>query len=592
VIGDANIPLIQGSVNEGDGIGAWKALEAEYLHRNSSLRHRLKSDLKLVKFSDYLDKPSSYFIRVNEIVNHLKQIQVAIEDDDLVLTLRDQLPPSEYQTVIYDINKQGSSMTFEETKRLVIATHDVLSAHKGSSGSKYDANEVEQAMIAWRGRNNNSPSIYQQEGGRKQAAAANNRAPCTRCGHRGHGRYDCNAGDVYCTHHRSHTHATSACMVVAAANKKKSAVSSAAANNDKTGDTAMVAMTQPANTPQHEDEIALCSVLDNDDGRHGDQKTSSEGGECWIVDSGSSSHMTGFASDLTDFHPFLDGPRKILVGGKKTLYAVGSGKVHVNLPVAPARDSTALSVRSCSFEALYVQDLGYRLYSTSKAIELGHEITLGHPHASIKLAGSQGYIPLSRVSSLHTLPVASPLRLSPPQATGPARHRPRIALAAATSRQVNAHLFHSRCCHFSFARLPAAQESGAGHCASCRINKAIQAPARFINEPWANQALDLVHMDLQGPIKPASANSQFRYILAFVDEITKFTDVRYLKNKSAEEVRRAIESFIAEVGTPKTLRSDNGLEFRNQDVAKLCANHRILQQFTAPYSPFQNGTVE
>jgi len=163
VIGDANIPLIHGSANEGDGLGAWKVLEPEYLHRNSSLRQRLKSDLKLVKFSDYLDKPSSYFIRVNETVNHLKQIQVAIEDDDLVLTLRDQLPPSEYQTVIYDINKQGSSMTFEETKRLVIATHDVLSAHKGSSGSKYDANEVEQAMIAWRGRNNNSPSRKVEE---------------------------------------------------------------------------------------------------------------------------------------------------------------------------------------------------------------------------------------------------------------------------------------------------------------------------------------------------------------------------------------------------------------------------------------------
>jgi transposase InsO family protein len=41
----------------------------------------------------------------------------------------------------------------------------------------------------------------------------------------------------------------------------------------------------------------------------------------------------------------------------------------------------------------------------------------------------------------------------------------------------------------------------------------------------------------------------------------------------------------------KTIRSDNGTEFRNTSFDQFCHEHDIDQQFSAPRVPQQNGVV-
>ena len=40
------------------------------------------------------------------------------------------------------------------------------------------------------------------------------------------------------------------------------------------------------------------------------------------------------------------------------------------------------------------------------------------------------------------------------------------------------------------------------------------------------------------------------------------------------------------------MRSDNGTEFTSEDFKSLLIKNRIKQEFSAPYSPHQNGKVE
>ncbi|KAE9153250.1 hypothetical protein PF005_g33422 [Phytophthora fragariae] len=42
----------------------------------------------------------------------------------------------------------------------------------------------------------------------------------------------------------------------------------------------------------------------------------------------------------------------------------------------------------------------------------------------------------------------------------------------------------------------------------------------------------------------------------------------------------------------KCLRSDNGTEFVNKEMDRLCASNGIVHQKTEPYSPQQNGVAE
>ena len=42
----------------------------------------------------------------------------------------------------------------------------------------------------------------------------------------------------------------------------------------------------------------------------------------------------------------------------------------------------------------------------------------------------------------------------------------------------------------------------------------------------------------------------------------------------------------------KQIRTDNGTEFRNQDLESFCEEKGISQNFSSPYTPEQNGVAE
>jgi transposase InsO family protein len=86
-----------------------------------------------------------------------------------------------------------------------------------------------------------------------------------------------------------------------------------------------------------------------------------------------------------------------------------------------------------------------------------------------------------------------------------------------------------------------------------------------------------------------------KYGLVIVDDFSRFTWVFFLRDKSKTQgtlkrfLRRAQNEFELKV---KKIRSDNGTEFKNLQVEEYLEEEGIKHEFSAPYTPQQNGVVE
>ena len=126
-------------------------------------------------------------------------------------------------------------------------------------------------------------------------------------------------------------------------------------------------------------------------------------------------------------------------------------------------------------------------------------------------------------------------------------------------------------------------------CETCAMGKQASKPVPKKTENKAKKALELVYSDVLGPFEVASLNGS-KYAVTFIDEYTKYAVVKYMKNKS--QVLDKFKEYVAENGTPRTLRTDNGAEYTAGKFKQFCRDSKIRQEFTVPETPQQNGVAE
>lgn len=124
-------------------------------------------------------------------------------------------------------------------------------------------------------------------------------------------------------------------------------------------------------------------------------------------------------------------------------------------------------------------------------------------------------------------------------------------------------------------------------CEVCRTTKSKRLPFTP-SSSRVEKPLDLIHSDLYGPIKTPSFNGEI-WAIVFVDDFSRFTVTYPMKAKSEAESK--LSKFIEQVGIPQKIRSDNGGEFLGQ-FSQVCSKHNIRREFSAPYTPEQNGRAE
>ncbi|GJX13865.1 retrovirus-related pol polyprotein from transposon TNT 1-94 [Tanacetum coccineum] len=238
----------------------------------------------------------------------------------------------------------------------------------------------------------------------------------------------------------------------------------------------------------------------------------------WVVDSGCSKHMTGDRSLLRNFIEKFMGT--VRFGNDNFAAITGYGDyIHGNITIC---------------HVYYVED--------------------GFSHSG------------GRDSNLYTIPISDMAASS-------------LVCLMSKALSTKLWLWHRRLSHLNFGiindltRLDLVDglpkfKYGKDHlCSACERGKSKKAshPPKLV--PSDHSKLELLHMDLCGPMRVASINGK-KYILVIVDDFSRYTWVYFLRSK--DETPEIIKKFIAQAqlnykAKVCKIRNDNGTEFKKRN---------------------------
>ncbi|GJS44621.1 retrovirus-related pol polyprotein from transposon TNT 1-94 [Tanacetum coccineum] len=131
-------------------------------------------------------------------------------------------------------------------------------------------------------------------------------------------------------------------------------------------------------------------------------------------------------------------------------------------------------------------------------------------------------------------------------------------------------------------------------CSSCEMSKAKRSSFKSKAVPSSKGRLNLLHMDLCGPMRVASINGK-KYILVIVDDYSRYTWTLFLRSK--DETPEVLKDFLTMIqrnlqAQVISVRTDRGTEFLNKTLHAYFKEEGIEHQTSTPRTPEQNGVVE
>ncbi|GKB33136.1 retrovirus-related pol polyprotein from transposon TNT 1-94 [Tanacetum coccineum] len=270
----------------------------------------------------------------------------------------------------------------------------------------------------------------------------------------------------------------------------------------------------------------------------------------FIIDSGCSKHMTGNLKLLTNFM-------------EKFLGTVKFGNDQI-APILGYRDLVQGNITIKRKSTCYIRNLK------------GNDL----------LTGSRG----SELYSITLQDTSTP--------------NPICLMAKATSSQ--AWLWHRRLSHLNFdtinlllknnivTGLPKLKFVKDHLCSSCELGKAKRKSFHTKTTPSSKRRLQLLHMDLCGPMRVESINGK-KYVLVIVDDYSRYTWTHFLRSK--DETPAVLIDFLTLVqrglhAQVRTVRTDKGTEFLNKTLHEYFAKEGIRHETSTARTPEQNGVVE
>ncbi|GJV85111.1 retrovirus-related pol polyprotein from transposon TNT 1-94 [Tanacetum coccineum] len=131
-------------------------------------------------------------------------------------------------------------------------------------------------------------------------------------------------------------------------------------------------------------------------------------------------------------------------------------------------------------------------------------------------------------------------------------------------------------------------------CSSCEISKAKRSSFKRKDVPSSKGRLNLLHMDLCGPMRVASIYRK-KYILVIVYDYSRYTWTLFLRSK--DETPKVLIDFLKMIqhnlqAQVITVRTDKGTEFLNKTLSAYFKEEGIEHQTSTARTPEQNGIVE
>ncbi|GKC72030.1 putative ribonuclease H-like domain-containing protein [Tanacetum coccineum] len=303
-----------------------------------------------------------------------------------------------------------------------------------------------------------------------------------------------------------------------------------------------------------------------------------------IIDSGCSRHMTGNKAYLADFQDINGGP--VAFGGSKG-YITGKGKIKTG----------KLDFEDVSF----VKELQpFNLFSVSQMCDKKNKVLFTDTECLVlspdfKLPDeNQILLKVPRQNNMYSFNLENIVPLG-----GLA-----CLIAKATSDESN--LWHRRLGHVNFKNLnrlvkgnlvrglPTKLFQNDHTCVACQKGKQHKASCKAKLVSSISHTLQLLHMDLFGPTSVRSINHK-TYCLVITDDFSRFSWTFFLRTK--DETSAILKDFIRQIENQlnqkvKTIRCDNGTEFKNRDVIEFCGLKGIKREYSNARTPQQNGVAE
>ncbi|KAI3715226.1 hypothetical protein L6452_22199 [Arctium lappa] len=265
----------------------------------------------------------------------------------------------------------------------------------------------------------------------------------------------------------------------------------------------------------------------------------------WYLDSGCSKHMTGQKSMLSNFTDKYCGT--VRFGNDQFSPILGYGDVvHENLTIK---------------KVSYVEGLGHNLFSIGQFCDKHLEVNFKAKTCSVRTEEGKELLVGTRKSNLYTI---------------------NLSKVQADNQLVSGKLVKG---------LPELKYEREHLCAACEKGKMKRFTHKPKPEPSTNSPLELLHMDLCGPMRTQSLGGK-KYVLVIVDDYTRYTWVKFLRSK--DETPEVLITFLkmTQVNLQKQvkiLRTDNGTEFKNKIVEEYLKSVGISHQYSAARMPQQNG---
>ncbi|GKB46004.1 retrovirus-related pol polyprotein from transposon TNT 1-94 [Tanacetum coccineum] len=227
----------------------------------------------------------------------------------------------------------------------------------------------------------------------------------------------------------------------------------------------------------------------------------------WVVDNGCSKHMTGDRSLLRNFIEKFIGTVRF---GNDNFVAITcyGDYIHGNITI---------------FHVYYVEGLGHNLFSIGQCFDGDLEVAFRSNTCYVRNLQGDDLLTGGCDSNLYTISISDMAASSP-------------------------------VCLMSKPTSTKGKSKKASH-----LPKLV---------PSDHSKLELLHMDLCGPMRVASINGK-KYILVIVDDYSRYTWVYFLRSK--DETLEIIKKFIAQAqlnykAKVCKIRTDNGTEFKNTSL--------------------------
>lgn len=301
----------------------------------------------------------------------------------------------------------------------------------------------------------------------------------------------------------------------------------------------------------------------------------------WFNDSGASDHMTGHKEILQDFDDSVSGTVSWGDGAKSPV--LGKGSVIMKLRKNYGDGYLKLK------EVYYVPDVHDNLMSERQFDKSGYQITT--KGNCKKISDKAGDFLVSYWNEEAQMYEAKAKYVEEGWTMKKKKEEKKLSISIRGDRS-QVQLWHQRFGHLKQLPEVCKVKEVEEDCETCLKAKSKRKPFPE-SDRKTESVLEIVHSDLCSIRETAPDGS--KYFITFLDDYSRFSEVRILKKKS--ESLSSFKKYLAKVERfhekkLKCLQSDNGGEYMGKEFQQFLEEAGIDRRLIVPHNPEQHGKAE